>query len=110
MANTNSTRRKVTVTGYDVLATAVCDYGRVIVLGNNSNWLGICEQDDANGDLSETVTVVQEFSYGREPFVSTFRQALAAMTELALRNLSFEDGSDYDDNLTDDQVGCGFRG
>src|SRR5687767_14470429 len=131
MPNAN---RTVTVEGYDILATVVTDTGRVVVLNNNSNWLGICLQAQDHtpwsGGWSSLAIVRAEFSYGSEPFVATFRKALAAMTELAITDMSFEDDSSSDNEATPvdacptcgcrpgdgrtagcaDEIGCGFAG
>lgn len=109
MANTNCTPRSVTVEGYDVLAHCVCDFGRVVLLNNNQNWLGVCLMVEED---SPTATVVAEFWYAADPFVSTFRQAMMALTEYAIRNLSFEDGSDFDTDCDESPTdpacpGCG---
>jgi hypothetical protein len=89
------------ITGYDIVATAACDHGQVLVLNNNSSHYLVAESDCAGEDLAadgmHTVQrhpqarLVGSWQYGgpgADDAQWCYRRALQQMTEAALANIS----------------------
>lgn len=92
-----TTNNFISIVGYDVIASAVCDFGAVLILNNNSTHYMVVETEVGGQDgpdhfgrlitqFNPTARVVATFPYGA-PQVNAFtayRQALAAMAEVVL--------------------------
>jgi hypothetical protein len=97
-------RRTIDITGYDIVATANCDHGAVLVLNNNSSHYLVAESDAAGegfaADGMHTVqrhpraTLVASFAYGPRDSRAAYLLALADMVARAAEHTS--DGDAFD--------------
>lgn len=93
-------RRTIDITGYDIVATASCDPGDVLVLTNNSTHYLVVESDAAGSDLKPDgmhivqrhplAVVVASYSYaeGDRDHRPAYAAALATMVATALEHTS----------------------
>jgi hypothetical protein len=90
----------IDIRGYDIVATAQCDHGHVLVLNNHSTHYLVVESETGGEDLDSdghhvvfrnvNATQVASFDYIGRPALAAYREALTEMNAVALRNCADE--------------------
>jgi len=95
--------RDIILQGYDVVASALCDHGHVVVLNNNSSHFLVVQTDAAVATVDQgkatlcltTGRLIASFNYDTN-WLPAFKSALDAMVENAMTHTS--DGNEYEED------------